>query len=157
MTSPWPMGWQTVSSNRFKNIIHIHRIIVIKNLKVYQADELFDRADDSSIHLREASYRVPALFGTTSIFKLQCKTSIHVLCGFLKYLVDVIPWKYGENLEEIPNASSIQSLCFFQLCLLTYRSFLNSASRNLFTVGSSTRKTAITMTTKTNFWNEQPT
>ena len=33
--------------------------------------------------------------------------------GFLKYLVGVIPWQYGENLDEIPNAASIPSLCFF--------------------------------------------
>ena len=152
MTSPWPMGWPTVSGNRFKNIIHIHRFIVIKSLSSWcivrcrWSKHSFTESQLPGPYLRPHPYS-----------SCNAKRQFHVMGGFLKHLVDVIPWKYGENLEEIPNASSIPSFCFFQLCSLTDRLFLNSASRNLFTVGSSTRKTTITMATKTNFWNEQPT
>ena len=52
---------------------------------------------------------VVSMSGITSIFKLPRKTSIWRygwVGGFLKYLVDVIPWQYGENFEEILNTTS---------------------------------------------------
>ena len=82
--------------------------------------------------------------GVTYIFKLLCKTSFLTL-WVCEWVFKVPCWWYIVAIWREPWKNSKCHLYnIFQLSSLTGQSFLNSALRNLFTVGSSTQKTTIT-------------